>query len=181
MGSVLHVSISTWSWLDHSVSGLFPKTNALFRLAFATPTPFSLSLLLTKTRWPMMQKVHSHFFETWIVLFAFHFRFFSLPSRDSYFTFPSQYSSLSVFLNFFDVRGGFPFLWTFLTGPTLFPFKNSSALRGFNPLWRSFPLNFLLLLFKSPLFHSFLQLITPFLRFRSPLLTVSRLIFFLGT
>ena len=36
-------SASTWSWIDHSVSGLQPVTVALFRLAFAT-APHSLNL-----------------------------------------------------------------------------------------------------------------------------------------
>jgi len=47
VSSVLHIPIknlSTWSWLDHLVSGLRPITNyALFKLAFATPTPKGLS------------------------------------------------------------------------------------------------------------------------------------------
>ena len=36
------------------------NSSALFRLAFATPTPNGLSLLQRLTRWPIIQKVRGH-------------------------------------------------------------------------------------------------------------------------
>ena len=36
------------------------NSSALFRLAFAAPTPNGLSLLQRLTRWPIIQKVRGH-------------------------------------------------------------------------------------------------------------------------
>jgi len=92
--------------------GSFPGNRcALFGLAFAMPAPSGLSRLPTKTRWPMMQKVHPQrrlallpaLFRRregratpWIVLSASRFSAVARPARGSGFTVPSQYCSLSV-------------------------------------------------------------------------------------
>ena len=90
--------------------GSFPNNFlfALFRLAFATPSTSVLSYhYWQKLAGPWCKRYTLILFpyekkkKTWIVLSAFRFRFFSLPSLGSRFTFPSQYFSLSVFLSFF--------------------------------------------------------------------------------
>ena len=81
------------SWLDHPVSGLILRTEvALFRLAFATPTPNGLSLLQRLTRWPIIQKVRGHPSEEELpLLVGIRFQVYFTPLLGVLFTFPSRY------------------------------------------------------------------------------------------
>ena len=88
-------SASSWTWVDHPVSGLPVLTLALFRLGFpAAPRLDRLTLPAPATRRTVLQKVrgcacalHS------LCLWGFRFSF---TPPGSPFTFPSRYYALSV-------------------------------------------------------------------------------------
>ena len=65
---------------------------ALFRLAFAAPTPIGLSLLVRLSRWPIIQKVRRHLPEGRLRLFVgIRFQVYFTPLVGVLFTFPSRY------------------------------------------------------------------------------------------
>ena len=87
---------STWTWIDHPVSGLRYPTAALFRLAFASaPYLKYLTLPHAITRRTVLQKVRRRTFVLrQLVNTGFQVLFHSPPGV--LFTFPSQYYALSV-------------------------------------------------------------------------------------
>ena len=99
---------STWTWVDHPVSGLcYPTAIALFRLGFpAAPDFLSLNLPDTITRRTVLQKVRSstHMVVPQLVNTGFQVLFHSPPGV--LFTFPSQYYALSVTKEYLALRGG---------------------------------------------------------------------------
>ena len=145
---------STWTWVDHPVSGLRILTSnatvmwlcALLRLGFpAAPSLKELTLPVSATRRTVLQKVRGC---TFIVLpqlvnTGFQVLFHSPPGV--LFTFPSQYSALSVTEEYLALRGGprlflqgfscLAVLWILLPFPAL-------RLRGFHPLRPVFPVPF---------------------------------------
>ena len=134
---------STWTWIDHPVSGLLLLTLALLRLGFPTaPHLKCLTLPVSVTRRTVLQKVRGCTPEVLpqLVNTGFQVLFHSPPGV--LFTFPSQYSALSVTKEYLALRGGprsFPqgfsclvVLWILLC---FFPFR----LRGSHPLWPVFP------------------------------------------
>ena len=134
---------SSWTWVDHPVSGLPVLTLALFRLGFpAAPRLDRLTLPAPATRRTVLQKVRgcTHMVLPQFVNTGFQVLFHSPPGV--LFTFPSQYSALSVTKEYLALRGGprsFPqgfsclvVLWILLC---FFPFR----LRGSHPLWPVFP------------------------------------------
>lgn len=137
-------STSACSWIGHPVSGLWQRTlYALFRLALAAPSVLNtLSLLVTITRRTVLQKVRgcTRMVLPQFVNTGFQVLFHSPPGV--LFTFPSQYSALSVTKEYLALRGGprsFPqgfsclvVLWILLC---FLPFR----LRGSHPLWPVFP------------------------------------------
>ena len=88
---------SSWTWIDHPVSGLLPLTLALLRLGFP-PAPHlrCLTLPVSVTRRTVLQKVrgHTHTVLPQFVSTGFQVLFHSPPGV--LFTFPSQYYALSV-------------------------------------------------------------------------------------
>ena len=88
---------SSWTWIDHPVSGLLPLTLALLRLGFP-PAPHlrCLTLPVSVTRRTVLQKVrgHTHKVLPQLVSTGFQVLFHSPPGV--LFTFPSQYYALSV-------------------------------------------------------------------------------------
>src|SRR3546814_7099954 len=64
---------------------------ALFRLAFAAPTPTGLSSLDTPTRWPIIQKVRRHPMKRLRLLVGIRFQVSFTPLVGVLFTFPSRY------------------------------------------------------------------------------------------
>jgi len=66
------------------------NSGALFRLAFAAPTPHGLSLLDRLTRWPIIQKVRGHP-EGLPLLVSVRFQVSFTPLDGVLFTFPSRY------------------------------------------------------------------------------------------
>ena len=134
---------SSWTWIDHPVSGLLHLTLALLRLGFPS-APFlkKLTSPLSVTRRTVLQKVRgcTRMVLPQFVNTGFQVLFHSPPGV--LFTFPSQYSALSVTKEYLALRGGprlFPqgfsclvVLWILLC---FFPFR----LRGSHPLWPVFP------------------------------------------
>ena len=88
---------STWTWIDHPVSGLLLLTLALLRLGFPTaPSLKDLTLPVSVTRRTVLQKVRgpSNNDVPQLVNTGFQVLFHSPPGV--LFTFPSQYYALSV-------------------------------------------------------------------------------------
>ena len=89
---------STWTWIDHPVSGLRVLTHfALFRLGFpSAPHLKCLTLPARVTRRTVLQKVRGSSFKDvpQLVNTGFQVLFHSPPGV--LFTFPSQYFALSV-------------------------------------------------------------------------------------
>ena len=88
---------STWTWVDHPVSGLCLLTCAQLKLGFPSAPDFlSLTLPATTTRRTVLQKVRgsTHRVVPQLVNTGFQVLFHSPPGV--LFTFPSQYYSLSV-------------------------------------------------------------------------------------
>ena len=98
---------STWTWIDHPVSGLHILTLALFRLGFPTaPRLRRLTLPACTTRRTVLQKVRSPSYKEvpQLVDTGFQVLFHSPPGV--LFTFPSQYYALSVTKKYLALRGG---------------------------------------------------------------------------
>ena len=134
---------SAWTWIDHPVSGLLPLTLALLRLGFPTaPSLEDLTLPVSATRRTVLQKVRgcAHKALPQLVDTGFQVLFHSPPGV--LFTFPSQYSALSVTKWYLALGGGPPYfpqgstclvvLWILLS---LLGFR----LRGSHPLRPAFP------------------------------------------
>ena len=98
---------STWTWIDHPVSGLPPLTLALLRLGFPTaPILKILTLPVSATRRTVLQKVRGRAYKALpqLVDTGFQVLFHSPPGV--LFTFPSQYFALSVTEEYLALRGG---------------------------------------------------------------------------
>ena len=134
---------STWTWIDHPVSGLLLLTLALLRLGFPTaPHLKCLTLPVSVTRRTVLQKVRGRTYKVLpqLVDTGFQVLFHSPPGV--LFTFPSQYYALSVTKEYLGLRGGprsfhqgfscLDVLWIPLS-------QFSFRLRGFHPLRQAFP------------------------------------------
>ena len=99
---------STWTWIDHPVSGLLLLTKlALLRLGFpSAPDLKSLTSPVRTTRRTVLQKVRSPSYKEvpQLVDTGFQVLFHSPPGV--LFTFPSQYYALSVTKKYLALRGG---------------------------------------------------------------------------
>ena len=145
---------------------------ALFRLAFAAPSPHGLSLLPTETRGPIIQKVRRHRTQVALgrlrLLVGVRFQVCFTPLVGVLFTFPSRYLCTIGRQGVFRLGGWSPHVQTGFHVPR--PTQGSPRalrLRGCHPLRRTFP---------DP--SASLAMTTGLLRFRSPLLTESRLMSF---
>ena len=133
---------SSWTWVDHPVSGLPVLTLALFRLGFpAAPRLDRLTLPAPATRRTVLQKVRGCACALpQLVNIGFQVLFHSPPGV--LFTFPSQYYALSVTKEYLALRGG---PRVFSQGSTCLdllwipPCQSTFHLRGFHPLWPAFP------------------------------------------
>ena len=134
---------STWTWIDHPVSGLHMLTLALFRLGFpSAPRLHRLTLPAYATRRTVLQKVRGCAYKALpqLVNTGFQVLFHSPPGV--LFTFPSQYYALSVTKEYLALGGGPP---DFLQGSTCLAVLRIPLavfwfhVRGFHPLWPDFP------------------------------------------
>ena len=99
---------SSWTWVDHPVSGLPVLTLALFRLGFPTaPRLDRLTLPAPATRRTVLQKIRGCACALpQLVNIGFQVPFHSPPGV--LFTFPSQYYALSVTKEYLALGGGPP-------------------------------------------------------------------------
>ena len=134
---------STWTWIDHPVSGLLLLTLALLRLGFPTaPHLKCLTLPVSVTRRTVLQKVRGRTYKVLpqLVNTGFQVLFHSPPGV--LFTFPSQYYTLSVTEEYSALRGGPRFFlqgFSCLVVLRILPCIIFFRLRGFHPLWPVFP------------------------------------------
>ena len=88
---------SSWTWVDHPVSGLLPPTVALLRPGFpAAPSFEDLTLPVSVTRRTVLQKVRGHTYKVLPQLVGTRFQVLFHSPPGVLFTFPSQYYALSV-------------------------------------------------------------------------------------
>ena len=134
---------SSWTWIDHPVSGLRKLTLALLRLDFSSATHLKcLTLPVSATRRTVLQKVRgcAHKALPQLVDTGFQVLFHSPPGV--LFTFPSQYYALSVTEQYLALRGGprsFPQGFSCPVVLWILPCPFRFRLRGFHPLWPVFP------------------------------------------
>ena len=134
---------SSWSWVDHPVSGLRILTLALLRLGFpSAPSLKDLTSPVSVTRRTVLQKVRGCTYKVLpqFVNTGFQVLFHSPPGV--LFTFPSQYYALSVTEEYLALRGGprafpqgFPCLVVLWIPARSFSFR----LHDFHILWCEFP------------------------------------------
>ena len=129
---------STWTWIDHPVSGLLLLTLALLRLGFPTaPHLKCLTLPVSVTRRTVLQKVRGRTYKVLpqLVDTGFQVLFHSPPGV--LFTFPSQYYALSVTEEYLALEGGpscFPQGFPCLVVLWILPASHQFRLRDFHPL-----------------------------------------------
>ena len=134
---------STWTWIDHPVSGLRMLTKALLRPGFpSAPHLKCLTLPASATRRTVLQKVRrsTRMVVRQLVNTGVQVLFHSPPGV--LFTFPSQYSALSVTKEYLALRGGpraFPQGFSCLVVLWIPLCQLFLRLRGFHPLRPVFP------------------------------------------
>ena len=134
---------SSWTWIDHPVSGLRILTSALLRPGFPSAPSFNdLTLPASVTRRTVLQKVRGCTYKVLpqLVNTGFQVLFHSPPGV--LFTFPSQYYALSVTEEYLALRGGprsFHQGFSCLDVLWILPCPSRFRLRGFHPLWPVFP------------------------------------------
>ena len=104
---------STWTWIDHPVSGLLLLTLALLRLGFpSAPSLEDLTLPVSVTRRTVLQKVRgcAHMALPQLVDTGFQVLFHSPPGV--LFTFPSRYCSTIGHQVVFSLMGWSPLFHT---------------------------------------------------------------------
>ena len=130
---------STWTCIDHPVSGLLLLTiTALLRLGFpSAPDLKSLTSPVSVTRRTVLQKVRGRTYKVLpqLVNTGFQVLFHSPPGV--LFTFPSQYYALSVTEEYLALEGGpscFPQGFPCLVVLWILPASHQFRLRDFHPL-----------------------------------------------
>ena len=134
---------STWTWIDHPVSGLLRLTFALFRLGFpSAPHLQCLTSPASVTRRTVLQKVRGSSYKDvpQLVNTGFQVLFHSPPGV--LFTFPSRYYALSVTISYLGLGGGPPGFPPDSSCPAVLWYRLASRpfrVRGYYPLWLGFP------------------------------------------
>ena len=133
---------STWTWIDHPVSGLHILTLALLRLGFPTaPHLWCLTLPACTTRRTVLQKVRGPPFGVpQLVNTGFQVLFHSPPGV--LFTFPSRYYALSVTGSYLALEGGPPCFPPDSSCPVVLWYRLADSvfrIRACYPLWKRFP------------------------------------------
>ena len=137
---------SSWTWIDHPVSGLLLLTYALLKLGFpSAPVLSTLTSPVSATRRTVLQKVRGRALEALpqFVNTGFQVLFHSPPGV--LFTFPSQYCTLSVTKEYLALGGGPPSFSQGFSCPDLLwilPAPSAFRIRDFHSLWLVFPVPF---------------------------------------
>ena len=142
---------SSWTWVDHPVSGLQMLTGSL---PWQTPMPFfrlgipsaprlkRLTLPVSVTRRTVLQKVRRRALMALRQFVNTGFQVLFHSPHGVLFTFPSQYYALSVTKEYLALRGGprsFHQGFSCLDVLWIPPHHVLFCLRGFHPLWLAFP------------------------------------------
>ena len=134
---------STWTWIDHPVSGLHILTLALLRLGFPTaPHLRCLTLPACTTRRTVLQKVRGSSCKDVPQLVNTGFQVLFHSPHGGLFTVPSQYYALSVTKEYLALEGGpshFPQGSTCLMVLWIPPAAYHFHVQGFHFLWPAFP------------------------------------------
>ena len=135
---------STWTWIDHPVSGLPILTLRPLQTWFPFGSrPSALNLASQRNspdRSTKSTRSTSYISVPQLVNTGFQVLFHSPPGV--LFTFPSQYYALSVTKEYLALRGGprsFPQGFTCLVVLWILPCSLAFRVRGFHPLWLAFP------------------------------------------
>ena len=108
---------------------------ALFRLAFAAPTPNGLSLLDTLSHRPIMQEVRCHPLKRLQLLVSIRFQvLFHSPNRGAFHLSLTVLCSLSVMYEYLGLEGGPPMFRQDFTCPALL--KSSSITFAYGAVTR---------------------------------------------
>ena len=162
---------SAWPWVDHPVSGLRLPTKAPCSDSLSLRLPYSVKLAgkrksLTHYTKGTPSPCGSDF------LYACGFRIYFTPLPGFFSPFPHGTCSLSVDYEYLALEDGPPIFRQDFTCPALLVVRSVPPkgfhIRGYHPLWPAFPCRSVNL---STITHRLL-------RFRSPLLSESRLISF---
>src|SRR3569832_355896 len=131
-----------------------------------------LTLPLNVSRRPIIQKVRSHPLRGSYCLYAHGFRIYFTPLPGFFSPFPHGTGSLSVDYEYLALEDGPPIFRQDFTCPALLVAslvpRRSFHVRGYHPLWPTFP----------GCFVKFCAITSRLIRFRSPLLSESRLMSF---
>ena len=119
------------------------KLCALFRLAFATPTPNGLSLLHRLTRWLIIQEVRRHSLLLLRLLVSIRFQDLFHSPLGGLFTFPSRYLFTIGHWGVLRLGGWSPHVQTgfHVSRPTLEPKKHFTC-TGLSPIFACFSKQF---------------------------------------
>ena len=174
---------SSWTWIDHPVSGLQILTfRPIKTCSRSGSTPLVFNLASTRNSPDRSTKSTRSYLNVvpQLVNTGFQVLFHSPPGV--LFTFPSQYYALSVTKEYLALRGGPRSFHQGFSCPGvlwILPCPSSFRLRGFHPLWPAFP---------KPFDYDSFHFRSPnpavharrfgLLRFRSPLLPVSMFLSF---
>ena len=162
---------SSWPWIDHLVSGLHPATQTPCSDSVSLRLPYSVKLAtecksLTHYTKGTQSPCGSYF------LYACGFRIYFTPLPGFFSPFPHGTCSLSVDYEYLALEDGPPIFRQDYTCPALLVVhlvpQKSFPVRGYHPLWPDFP-------FRSSKSSAKEHRL---FRFRSPLLSESRLMSF---
>ena len=135
---------SSWTWIDHPVSGLLPLTLRPVQTWYPFGSvPLVLNLASERNspdRSTKSTPLHIYIVLRQFVNTGFQVLFHSPPGV--LFTFPSQYYARSVTKKYLGLRGGpraFRQGFTCLVLLWIPPCQSSFRLRGFHSLWLAFP------------------------------------------
>ena len=162
---------SSWPWVDHPVSGLHPATESPCSDSLSLRLPYTVKLATEcKSLTHYTKGTPSLPLRSSDCLYACGFRIYFTPLPGFFSPFPHGTGSLSVDYEYLALEDGPPMFRQDFTCPallvaTLVP-PSIFRIRGYHPLWPDFPDRSAKSMAKS----------CRLFRFRSPLLSESRLI-----
>ena len=134
---------SSWTWIDHPVSGLLRLTGRPIKTWFPFgSTPIVLNLASRRNSPDRSTKSTTSHLNVLCLLVNTGFQVLFHSPPGVLFTFPSQYYALSVTKEYLALRGGprsFPQDFSCLVVLWILPPFLAFHVRGFHPLWPVFP------------------------------------------